>query len=359
MNEKSIGAKINFQVIEDMADFKKCHVHDTINQVKVGGLISAGSTYLDQYLYGASELHIHFGWMDKREHLRGNDVAEHCIVLKKVLPCSQDVGQLNWSRKVGNTETSPEISPTTADGDNFTVLVSVFEATNDSQYGTMGIGSHIVRLQPYHECPSLWTQPLKAGFQVLPFGVAEHEVSVCILSKDVLKKDWETRLIPMLSWGTSNNEPIKCTTQVMYEISQHDGNHRVRLLRNVEATPDCIIAIKEPDTVASVRMAFCVPHGFLIDVYHVLLCPLNLEIPAIHMLNSEYEEGKSEDAKNSKGTRDSHTNTRGVRTKSKKGNKPRQITTSQPEEVTPQTSPDHHHGDYTAKNTHLGSPEDV
>ena len=79
-----------------------------------------------------------------------------------------------------------------------------------------------------------------------------------------------------------------------------------------------------------------------------------------HMLY--YPQGDNngrEETKDSKRTRNSHTNTRRIRTESKKGNKPRQIKLSQPEEVTPQTSPDHHPCGYNAKNTHLGSPEDV
>jgi hypothetical protein len=90
--------------------------------------------------------------------------------------------------------------------------------------------------------------------------------------------------------------------------------------------------------------------------------PVTLQPTVIQYMRRWYtfhEQKISKDTKDSKRTRNSHTNTRRVRTKSKKGNNPRQITTSQPEEVTPQTSPDHHHGDYNAKNTHLGSPEDV
>lgn len=77
------------------------------------------------------------------------------------------------------------------------------------------------------------------------------------------------------------------------------------------------------------------------------------------MLYYHYGGESGKEAKDIKRTRYSHTDTRRVRTESKKGNKPQQVTTSQPEEVASQTSPDHHHGDYNAKNTHLGIPEDV
>jgi len=98
------------------------------------------------------------------------------------------------------------------------------------------------------------------------------------------------------------------------------------------------------------------------QIQQVFICPTEPLISAIQRVHMLYYHcgGKSGKAtKDTKGTRDSYTDTRRVREKSKKGNKPRQITTSQPEGVTPQTSPDHHHGGYNAKNTHLGSPEDV
>jgi hypothetical protein len=88
--------------------------------------------------------------------------------------------------------------------------------------------------------------------------------------------------------------------------------------------------------------------------------PITLEPSMIQWMGGYNHERKtSKDTKDSKGTRNPHTNTRRIRTKSKKGNKSQQITPSQPEEVTSQTSPAHHHGGYNAKNTHLGSPEDV
>jgi len=98
------------------------------------------------------------------------------------------------------------------------------------------------------------------------------------------------------------------------------------------------------------------------QINDVVICPTEPLISAIQRVHMLYYHcgGKSgKETKDTKGTRDSYTDTRRVRAKSKKGNKPRQITPSQPEEVTPQTLPDHHRGDYNAKNTHLGSPEDV
>ena len=50
----------------------------------------------------------------------------------------------------------------------------------------------------------------------------------------------------------------------------------------MEATPDFFLVIRQLDAGKTVRIAACVPHGFLIDVYPVLLSPLKLEPPVIH-----------------------------------------------------------------------------
>ena len=144
-----------------------------------------------------------------------------------------------------------------------------------------------VRLQAYDECPSLRVQPFDCGLKVLPqIGIIDHEVSSFVLSEDVLKQDWEARTLSALFGDTGDNNKVKCTSQVMYEITEHDGDNGVRLLSDMEATPDLFLAIRQPDAGKLVRVAFCVPHGFLIDVYHVLLSPLELEPPVVHVLYS-------------------------------------------------------------------------
>jgi hypothetical protein len=364
LNKKSIGANKKFQSGKNLLNVGKCHIHNAINQENIGRLITSDPSYLDQYLSGANEMHIHFGWLDRRpvrtgDSIRGEVISNYCVILQKIFPFSQGLVVPEFNVPI-HTEVNGKFPPATTNSNKLTMLISVFEAVDDSQDVAVSISPLLVRLQIYDECPSLRVQSFGGGLEIFPCtGILDHELSIFVLSEDVLKQDWKTRMFSALFRDTTDNNVIKCTSQVMYEITEHDGNHRVRLLSDVEAYPDCILAIRQPDTFEIVRVAFCVPHGFLVDVYHVLPSPLELEPPVIHMLNSEYEEGKSEDAKDTKRTRDSHTNARRVRTESKKGNKSRQINPSQPEEVTTQTSPDHHHGGYNAKNTHLGSPEDV
>jgi hypothetical protein len=155
------------------------------------------------------------------------------------------------------------------------------------------------------------------------------------------------------------------------EIMSNLTNETTPLKRGFKREWDAIY-LKAIDILSRYRIMFC-PDDTMFGFFEegslhrsesidFSLCSSELELHAIqrmHMLYYHHGGESEKDTKDSKRTRDSYTNTRRVRTESKEGNKPRQITTSQPEEVTPQTSPDHHHGDYNAKNTHLGSPEDV
>ena len=84
-------------------------------------------------------------------------------------------------------------------------------------------------------------------------------------------------------------------------------------------------------------------------------------IQRVHML--QYPQGESnarEEAKDSKGVRDTRTPKKRVPKESKEGQRTHQaINSRQPSEVEPQTSPDRHSGDYISKHTHSGRLEDV
>lgn len=368
MDKKLGTANKKLQSSENTFHFKHHTVHKSIEQEILGGLIPAEMSYLDQYLGGAGEMHLHIGWWDKRpigiwNAVRRECIGDYCIVLEKLCTCSQKPKQLEGLSEATHIKANGKILPAATNCNKLTMLISVFETADYSQGDATRVesniaNSEIVRLQLYDECPSLRMQPINGGFKGFPqLGIIDHKLSVFSLSEDVLKQDGETRMLAALFGDTGNNDIIKRTSQVMYEITEHGGDHRVRLLGDMEATPDFFLAIRQPDASKTVRIAACVPQGFLLDVYHVLLSTLDLEPPVIHVLNSKYEEGKDEETKDSTGTRDTRANKGRVPRKSKEGNQA--LTCPQPEEVKSQTSPAPRSGGYTAKHTRLGSLEDV
>ena len=313
MNKRLCTNNKELQFLENFSHIGERHVHEGIEQVVVGGLVPFEPSYLDQYLDGASEMHIHIGWLDKRpigmRNFIGREVPrDYCIVLKKLRSSGQNLMELNRLSEATHGKVQGKLSSPTTKGSKLTVLISIFEATDNPQDVLTRFVPMIVRLQSYDDCPSLRMQPFGCGLKVLPqLGIIDHELSTFVLSEDVLKQNWEARLSSALFWDTGDNNIIKRSSQVMYEITEHDGNHGVRLLGDMEATPDLFLAVRQPNAGKLVRVAFCVPHGFLIDVYHVLLSAPKLEPPVIShdMLYYPYgEENGREETKDSKGARD-------------------------------------------------------
>ena len=315
MNKRLCTNNKELQPLENFPHIEECTVHDRIEQVGIGRLVPSYPSYLDQYLSAAGEMHLHVGWLDKRPIGMGNSIGreigreiirDYCIVLEKLCSSGQDLMELN-RLEATHGKVEGKVLPTATNSNKLTVLISVFEATDDSQDVEMRIAPMIVRLHIYDECPSLWMQPFDSGLKVLPqIGVIDHELSIAVSSEDIFKQDWEARTFSALFGDTGDNNIIKCTSQVMYEITEHDGNHGVRLLGDLEASPDFFLAIRQPDTSKTVRVAACVPHGFLIDVYHMLLSTLELEPPVIvhDVLYYPYGEEVGKETKDSKGARD-------------------------------------------------------
>ena len=315
MNKQLLIDNEKLQFFKNSADFIDSNTHKVIEQGVRGWLVPVYRRYFEQYLSGDAEMHLHIGWLDKRTIGKSDlakvgreDKRNYCIILEKVRPSIQDTMVLDRFIKAANSETESAIFPATTDGDKLTVLISVFETANLSETYRVQEVSELIRLQLYDDCPSLRVQSLSGGLKVFPrVGLIDHELSVFIFGEDAVKEDWETCVSSALFGNTGNNDIIKCTSQVMYEITEHNGNHRVRLLSDMEASPDFILAIRQLDTRELVRIAACVPSGFFLDVYHVLLCPLELEPPiSIHdMLQYPYgEEYGRKETKDSKGTRD-------------------------------------------------------
>ena len=194
MNRRLIVANKKLQTTENLLNIGKRHIHNAVDQEEVGGLIASDPSYLDQYLSGANEMHIHFGWLDKRPVGMGDSVSREgirdwCIILQKILPLSQGlvVPEFNVAT---HTEVDSEFPPAATDSNRLTMLVSVFEAADDSQDVAVSTRPLVVRLQGYDECPSLRVQSFGGGLKVLSqFGILDHEVSIFVLSEDVLKQD--------------------------------------------------------------------------------------------------------------------------------------------------------------------------
>ncbi len=368
MDKKLITTDKELQFFKNSTDFKESNAHEVINQGIRRRLVPAYSGYLDQYLSGDAEMHLHIGWSDRRPIEKLNlpnvgrgDKRDYCIVLEKLSTNIQGAMVFNRLTETTHSKAKSAILSRTTNRNKLTVLISVFETTNLSETYRIDIdkASKLIRLQLYDDCSSLRVQSLGSGLKVFPqLGILDHELTIFVLGEDVLKNDWKTRMFSALFWDTGDNNIIKCTSQVMYEITEHNGNHRIRLLSDMEASPDFILSIRHPDRDGCVRLAACVPHGFFLDVYHVLLCPLVFEPPIfIHdVLQYPYGEESGKDTKDSKGARDTRAHKRRIPRQPKEGSK---VNASQPEEVKPQTSSSPRSGDYTAKNTHSGSLEDV
>ena len=300
MNKRLLTKNKEFQLLENSLHLIEGTIHKGIEQEEQRRLIPLRSSYIDQYLSGSAEMHLHIGWFDKRPTGMANTVEigrknkwDWCIILQKFIPSCQGLVISNRFSETTYGKAKDTVLSPTAEGDKLTVLISVFQAIDDSQSDDIGVNllpkkTEVVRLQAYDDCSSLRVQSLGSGLKVFPqLGILDHELTIFVLSKDVLKQDWETRLTSALFRDTGDNNIIKCTSQVMYEITEHNGNYGVRLLGDAEVTPDFILAIRQPDASKTVRIAACVPHGFFIDVYHVLLSPLKLEPPiTIHTRDS-------------------------------------------------------------------------
>lgn len=352
-----------FHIQKDSLDFRESHIHKFINHNIIGGEMLSYPTYLDQYKSGSMEMHIHMGW-DAINGVIGENNRNYCIILKTI----GEITNINAIQQANTTiqgnsidrEFPSGITTTASDGTKLTVLVSIFETAHYSQDIHNRI-TKIIKLRSYDDCPSLRVHTSKGFVKFIPKGIIDHELTTLILEKDVFGANWETNVIPILFRNASDDDIIKCTSQVMYEITEYDGNHGIRLLSDLETIPDLIFAIRIDDTGEIVRIAACIHDGSEINVFHVLFSPPELEPPIIHRMlyyNNGEENGK-EETKDSEGTRNTCSNSRGFREEPEEGSSSRQPANQQPEEVGYQTSLDHHHDGCIAKNTHSGSLEDA
>lgn len=315
--KKSFTGNKKLQFFEDLPNLKEETIQKVSNDVMARRLIPSYPTYLDQYLSGCAQMHLHIGWLDNRTVRVTNPVEvrreikrDYCIVLEKLgRRIKRNMIVTNRLREATQGKGKRTILPTAPNRDKLTVLVSIFESAEDAKtdnfcgYSKVG---ELIGLYAYDECPSLRVDVLNSGIKAIPpLGIIDHEITTFVFGKDVFKDNWEASVVSSLFGDASDNNIVKCTSQVMYEVSEHNGNHRVRLLSDLKSPYDFILAIRQPNTSETVRIATCVPFGFSLDVYHVLLSPFILEPPIVHdVLQYPYGEKNGKDTKDSKGARD-------------------------------------------------------
>ena len=278
---------------------------------EIGGrLIRSQLSYFDQYRGCSGELHVHFRWQDNRavrvDRLIRQFEADYCVVLSKLMDTKTEVTPVAINGGIADSEICGDASYPTTDSNKLSMLISVFETTDDAKDSSICLGPQVIRLQPYDQCQSFWRQPFDGSLKVLsPLGVIDHKISVTVRGEDILEQDWETSGISASPWNAGDDDVVQCTAKVMYEITEHDANHGIRLLGDTHAVCDVSLAIWEPDTSELIRMSACVPPGFSIDVYHVLLGTLDLQPPRVgHMVSSSHEYRERKDSENAKGARD-------------------------------------------------------
>jgi len=73
---------------------------------------------------------------------------------------------------------------------------------------------------------------------------------------------------------------IQSGAEVIEDFPDNDGDHRVRLLQHLEAVePDVALALRLPSAHGPIRVFSRVRGHVRLDLFEVLLCPIDLEMP--------------------------------------------------------------------------------
>ena len=181
--------------------------------------------------------------------------------------------------------------------------------------------------------------------------------------------DWEligiTRFIAIPK-NKLPNQMVESRAEIVNKVTENNGEMDIEGLLgriNKHNVPDIITPYVE-DTAMGLMFS---PNTKLRFESAVMLFgppefspnPDKLSDTSGHMLYSNH--ARKEDAKDTAGTRDTHTKPRGLPKEPRpSGENPQEILTASPlSEPELGTERGHHRGDYTAKHTRLGSPEDA
>ena len=297
--------------LEGTSDFLEGAHHGRREGEIKGALLPIYPDYLDMYNCGAAVLHGHFRWFweSRLPPLVGECPADYCVILRKFIGAET---MLQSPRLTSDGSVSEQVFDTATSGRQCTVLIQVVEPADNAEHRAIGLVSQVVGLRFYNECPQT---RINASFEVLPgLIVVDHELTVSTLRKGVNKGDREAGRITLIAAGDqSDHDMIQCASQVVYEVSEHKGKDRIRLLGDAHPVPDIILVIRLADAGKLVRVQAGVPVGLSFDVYHVLLSTLELEPPGVsHDVYSEHGQEEATQTANPKGTRNPRPAAQGV-----------------------------------------------
>jgi hypothetical protein len=235
------------------------------------------------------------------------------------------------------------------------VLVTVVDAAQDRQCAI----PCLVRLLVLDQCALTIREGDRDSAHLPGANVSGRLASevVCIVTDGEIDRLGECRALdePKLP-----DQVVQYRAQIITEVSQEQREVRrqVPVLLDADSVLSCISLsyFTLDNTIGTVLLE---PLDQLVDDFEVLFCPAQLEVGSVqrvHMVYSNHE--REEDAKDAQGSRDTHTHTQGLPEESRQSCK-ETLTASTLSELELGTEHGHPRGDYTAKHTRLGSPEDA
>jgi len=351
----SESGKLRFKKNDDAHHFGNHGFKRVINNLSVRSLTS-----LKSELQMATRLHLHF--RTTTEIIDGYSI-EYCIVFYLNFVDYLN-GDLGGQRDLKNSISGISGETETIDfaNEEYSLDESMFIGTIKVTKKRQSLIPCLIRLQPLDACLLVVSQTNPITSNALGFSRSDvpwaipYEATFTIIDGEVDS---------LVKCGMSANpelpeQMVKCRTQVVADISDNKRN----IVRNIFKLlkPEhmlSLIAINFNIIDNLVWVTFKKPLNQVINSLEMVSCSSEFEKTAIkrmHMLKYPYGEESGQETKDSKGARDTRALKKRVPRQPKEGS---QVKTSQPEEVEPQTFSDPHSGDYTAKNTHSGSPEDV
>ena len=268
------------QKVPHVGDLTK---HGGVEAKIKGRLIPSYPSYLDRYYSGALAMHLHFGLRGPSDGGREDDLLL-CAILH-VVTLDGRVALVD-EHVIDPCEEHSSLNAA-SNGNKLTMLIGVFETAYDAEGVSVAfVQRHVVRLKSINDCPGTIGESADGNSVFFPrFAVANEILAVRALFPDVFQGDGHTRALPLLRWNGSDNDMVECAAKVVYEVTQDYGDHRIRLLSDLQAVePSVRMALRlPPDGDNLIRVTVGVEPSIALDFHHVMLCPLDLEPPTLMM----------------------------------------------------------------------------
>lgn len=240
-------------------------------------------TNLDRYYRGAANLHFHFRLTDARGE---REPADLCAVFNKMTA----TGGV-WLVARGANGDMIVGKPST-DDDTVTVLVGIVESGEEAE--SVGVPSSVraVRLNLLDQCLGFDGKVLDGILKSFPdfvvLGSPENRIRDGF--DGFFKFKGESNLEALSLGHAGDEDVVERRTQVIDELPQDDAQHRVGQFRHVKPIDADVVILAWPaDADDLIRVEIGVSPRFALDLYHVELCPFELEKPEIaHDLYSNY-----------------------------------------------------------------------